>query len=132
MKSATVAVRVSGVLNDKSDAIALLVPADNRLTLRESCYSNRLRGPETDFRFVPPGKYRLVVFNSKYVRDVSAYAPRVPAFLDRESVEVGASPEHDATATASFIKRRDDRSSNSRSWRSFRSIQESPREITNP
>jgi hypothetical protein len=104
MKSATVAVRVSGVLNDKSDAIALLVPADNRLTLRESCYSNRLTGPETDFRFVPPGKYRLVVFNSKYLRDVSAYAPRVPAFLDRESVEVDASPEHEATATASFIK----------------------------
>lgn len=104
MKSATVAVRVLGVLIDHSDAVALLIPADNRLTLRESCYSNRLAGPVTIFRFVPPGEYRLLVFNSKYSRDVSAYAPRVPAFLDRESVKVKASPEYDATATASFVK----------------------------
>jgi hypothetical protein len=103
MKSATVAVRVLGVPSGQSGAIALLVPADNRLTLRESCYSNGLTGPETVFRFVPPGKYRLLVFNSKYVRDVSAYAPRVRSFLGRESVEVDASPEHDATATVSFI-----------------------------
>lgn len=104
MKSATVAVRVLGVLSGRSDAIALLVPADNRLTLRESCYSKGLSGPETVFRFVPPGKYRLLVFNSKYVRDVSAFAPRVRSFLGREGVDVDASPEHDATATVSFIK----------------------------
>jgi hypothetical protein len=104
MKSATVAVRVLGVLSGQSNAIALLVPADNRLTLRESCYSKRLTSPETVFRFVPPGKYRLLVFNSKYLRDVSAYAPRVRSFLGRESAEVDASPERDATATMSFIK----------------------------
>jgi hypothetical protein len=104
MKSATVAVRVLGVLSSQSVAIALLVPADNRLTLRESCYSNVLKSLETVFRFVPPGKYRLLVFNSKYLRDVSAYAPRVRSFLGRESVEVDASPEHDATAMVSFIK----------------------------
>ena len=103
-KSATVAVRVLGVLSSQSVAIALLVPADNRLTLRESCYSNVLKSLETVFRFVPPGEYRLLVFNSKYLRDVSAYAPRVRSFLGRESVEVDASPEHDATAMVSFIK----------------------------
>ena len=104
MKSATVAVRLIGVPTGQSDAIALLVPADNRLTLRESCYSKGLTSGETIFRFVPPGKYRLLVFNSKYLRDVSAYAPRVRSFLGRESVGVDASPERDATATLSFIK----------------------------
>jgi hypothetical protein len=104
MKSANVTVKVLGLLSGQSDAIALLVPADNRLTLRESCYSNGLTGPETAFRFVPPGKYRLLVFNSKYVRDVSAIAPRVRSFLGREGVDVDASAEHDATATVSFIK----------------------------
>jgi hypothetical protein len=95
--------RVQGLLAGQNNAIALLVPADNRLTLRESCYSNRLTGSDTTFRFVPLGKYRVLVFNSKYSQDVSAYAPRVAAFLSNESVTVEASPEHAVTAEVSYI-----------------------------
>ena len=102
-KSTTVVMRVLGLEAGQNNAIALLVPADDRLTLRESCYSNRLTGPDTTFRFVPIGKYRVLVFDSKYSQDVSAYAPRVAAFLSNESVTVEASSEHAVTAEVSYI-----------------------------
>jgi hypothetical protein len=102
-KSTTVAIRVRGLQAGQNNAIALLVPADDRLTLRESCSSNRLTGPDTTFQFVPIGKYRLLVFNSKYLQDVSAYAPRVATFLSNESVTVEASPGHAVTGEASYI-----------------------------
>lgn len=102
-KSTTVAMRVRGLQDGQKNAVALLVPADDRLTLRESCYLLRLTGPDATFQFVPIGKYRVLVFNSKYSQDVSAYAPRAAAFLSRESVTVEASPEHAVSGEASYI-----------------------------
>lgn len=103
MKSASVAVKVRDFRSDQSNAVALLVPFDDRLTLRVSCYSNRLTGPETTFRFVPIGRYRILVFNGKYLQDVAAYAPRVSAFLGHESVTIETSSEKDSAVSVSFI-----------------------------
>jgi hypothetical protein len=64
MKSTSITVSVLDLPNNKGDAIALLVPVDRRLTLRESCYSSELTGAETVFQFVPTGKYRILIFDS--------------------------------------------------------------------
>ncbi len=65
MKSGDVYVKIRAFPSKHSDLVALLVPADTHLTLRESCDLNRLTGPETTFRFVPPGKYRILVIDAK-------------------------------------------------------------------
>lgn len=103
MKSATATVRVIGLESGQSDALALLVPFDSRLTLQTSCYSSQLTGPNTTFRFVPAGRYRVLVFNHKYSQDVSLYAPRDPGFLSGESVTIDASPDADAEVSVSYI-----------------------------
>ena len=102
LKVGTAAVHVRGLSVGENDPIALLVPADNFLTLRESCYSNHLSKPDTVFRFVPVGKYRVLAFNRKYSQDVAAYAPRVQEFLSRESTPVEISGDNDATVSVSY------------------------------
>ena len=102
LKVGTVVMSVRGLPAGENDAIALLVPADNLLTLRESCYSNHLSAPGTVFRFVPVGKYRVLAFNRKYSQDVAAYAPRVREFLSREGAPVEVSGENDATVSVSY------------------------------
>jgi hypothetical protein len=99
MKSATVAVRVLAAPSGESNVIALLVPADDHLTLRESCYSNQLSGPQTSFPFVPPGKYRVLAFNTKYLQVVAGLAPRFPEFLKNEAVIVEANSAVEVSAT---------------------------------
>jgi hypothetical protein len=103
MKSATVIVRVQGLERYLRDAVALLVPAEDHLTLSETCYSLALTAPQAVFQFVPPGKYRVLIINAKYSNDVAAYAPRCPDFLADESVAIEASSSKDASATASYV-----------------------------
>lgn len=103
MQSTTIDLNVAGLRTDQTDAIALLVPSDDRLTLRTSCFSIQLTGPEASFPFVAIGKYRVLVFNGKYGQEVSAYAPRIGTFLSNESVIVEASPGKNSRASASFI-----------------------------
>jgi hypothetical protein len=101
MKSADIAVKVSNFPSGHTDVVALLAPADTHLTLRLSCNLNQMSGPQTKFRFVPPGKYRIIIFDAQFQQDVAAYAPRSSDFLKNEatSVEVPDSGETDATAT---------------------------------
>jgi hypothetical protein len=103
MKTARVIVKVQGVESGLHDAVALLVPAEDHLTLRESCYSLQLTAPEAVFPFVPPGKYRVLVFNTKYSSDVAAYAPRSAEFLADHSVTIEASSDKNVSATASYV-----------------------------
>jgi hypothetical protein len=100
-KSGDVLVNVQALPTEYSDVIALLAPADSRLTLRLSCYVMQLRGPQVSFMQIPPGKYRILVFDSQFGRDVAAYAPRDPAFLkgDGTFVDVPGSSRIEATAT---------------------------------
>ena len=107
MRSATVKVNVRDPGRIQNDAIALLVPADDRLTLRHSCFSQRLNERETTFQFVPPGKYRVLVFNSKYTSEVAAYAPRFDDFLDRKSVAIEADWKEAVTASPDFVNDED-------------------------
>jgi hypothetical protein len=77
MKSADVSVKVHDLPAGHDDVVALLAPADTRLTLRESCYVQRLSGSQTTFSFVPPGRYRIFILDAQFQRDFSAYAPRL-------------------------------------------------------
>jgi len=104
MKYTSVKVKVLGLEEGRNNATALLVPADDRLTLRESCFSNRLTSSDTIFRFMALGKYRVLILDSKYLQDVSAFAPRDPEFLGRYSAAVDASSGSDVTVTASYIE----------------------------
>jgi hypothetical protein len=101
MKSADVSVTVQPFPAERSDIVALLAPADNHLTLRESCYLNQISGPQTTFRFVPPGKYRIFIFDAQFQQDVAAYAPRFPDFLKNQAtlIEVPGSGRTEATAS---------------------------------
>jgi hypothetical protein len=101
LKSADVSVKVRAIPNGHRDVTALLAAADTHLTLRESCYSNRLSGPQTTFRFVPPGKYRIFVIDAEIESRVAAYAPRFLDFLKNEatSLEVSETGQTEATAT---------------------------------
>lgn len=103
MQSTDIAVSVRDFQSDRRNAVVLLVPFDDRLTLRTSCYANRLTGSETVFHFVPVGKYRVIVVKDKYEGDVSAYAPRIPAFLAHQSVTIEASSERNTAVSVSFI-----------------------------
>lgn len=101
MKSADVFVKVRSFPTGQRDVVALLAPADPYLTLRESCYLNWLSGPQTNFGYVPPGRYRIFILDAQFQQDVAAYAPRFPDFLKKEatSVEVPDSGRTEATAT---------------------------------
>ena len=101
MKSVDVSVKVQAFPTEHSDVVALLAPADNHLTLRESCYLNRISGPQTTFSSVPPGKYRIFIFDGQFQQDVAAYAPRFPDFLKNQatSIEVPGSGRTEATAS---------------------------------
>lgn len=103
LKVGAAAVNVQGLPVGENNAIALLVPADNLLTLRQSCYLNHLSEPDTVFRFMPMGKYRVLAFNSKYSKDVAAYAPRVREFLSGESATVEVSGDNDAVVSVSYL-----------------------------
>ena len=104
LKASDVYVKVRAFLSEHSDLVALLAPADTHLTLRESCYSNRLTGPETTFRFVPPGRYRVFVIDAELQSDVGAYAPRFPDFLKGEATSVEALEGGQTVATATYLK----------------------------
>jgi hypothetical protein len=101
MKSGDVAVKVRAFPSGHSDVVALLAPVDTHLTLRQSCYLNRLSGSQTTFSFVPPGKYRILIVDARFQQDVATYAPRFSNFLKSEStsVEVSGSGQTEATAT---------------------------------
>lgn len=101
MKTGEVAVSVRGISSGRSDVVAALVPADNRLTLRESCYSNGVTDSQTAFRFVPTGGYRILVVDVQLLESVTMYATRFPDFLKNEAtpVEVPASGQVAVTAT---------------------------------
>lgn len=99
MKSGDVSVNVQGLPLGRTDIVALLVPADNRLTLRESCYLNTLSGTQTTFRFVPPGHYRVLVLDALYQQQAAAIAPRAPDFLKAEATSI----EAPGSATATYI-----------------------------
>ncbi len=100
-KTAGVSVTVQNFPADHAEIVALLAPADNHLTLRESCYLNNVSGPETTFRNVPPGKYRILIVDAQFQRDVAALAPHSADFLKNlaTSIEVPASGRLDVNAT---------------------------------
>jgi hypothetical protein len=101
LKSVDVPVKVDAIPRGHRDVGALLAPADTHLTLRESCYSNRLTGPQTTFRSVPPGKYRIFVIDAEFESRVAAYAPRFPDFLKNEAtpLEVSGTGQTEAAVT---------------------------------
>ena len=105
MKSADVFVKVRSFPTGHPDVVALLAPADAHLTLRESCYLNWLSGPQTNFGFVPPGRYRIFILDAPFQQDVAAYAPRFPDFLKKEATSVEVPDDGRTEATAIYLDR---------------------------
>ena len=103
LKTSTVSVKVRGLPILTSSAVALMSPADPYLTLRESCISSALTEPRTTFKYVPLGKYRILIVDEKFQSDVAAYAPRFPAFLKDEGTTVEASDKADKEVTATYV-----------------------------
>lgn len=103
MKTSELFVKVRGLPNDHSGVDVLLVPADPYLTLRLSCFLNALTAPETTFRFVPLGKYRILVVDARYQSNVAAYAPRFPDFLKSQATPVDIVEGSETKATAAYV-----------------------------
>jgi hypothetical protein len=103
LKTSILSVKARGLPNESGSVIVLLAPADPYLTLRESCISNALTAPQTTFRFVPPGKYRLFIVDSQFQGDIAAYAPRFHDFLKNHSTQVEVSEEGETKATATYV-----------------------------
>ena len=105
MKSGDVSVKVQAFPSGHSDVVALLAPADTHLTLRESCYYNRLSGPQTTFGYVSPGEYRILVVDAEFQSEVAAFAPRLPEFLKNEASFVEVTGTGETEATANYLER---------------------------
>ena len=103
LKTSIVSVKVRGFPSQRGGVVALLAPADSYLTLRLSCSSNTLTEPQTTFRWVPPGKYRIFIVASRFQSDVAAYAPRFPDFLKDQATPVEVRDEGETEATATYV-----------------------------
>jgi hypothetical protein len=103
LKTSILTVEARGVTGGSGSVIALLAPADPYLTLRESCISNELNGPETTFPFVTPGEYRVFIIDSQFKNDISAYAPRFRDFLKDHSTLVEVSKKGETKVTALYV-----------------------------
>jgi len=86
-----------------SDFVAILAPADPMLSLQESCYVNKLSSDKTRFQFLPLGRYRLFIVDSRFQKDVAKYGPRLPNFLTSEAVSVNAPFKAQISVTAKYI-----------------------------
>jgi len=62
-----------------------------------------LTEPQTTFRFVPPGEYRLFIIDSQFQNDIAEYAPRFRDFLKDHSTQVEVSEEGETKATATYV-----------------------------
>lgn len=104
MKTGAVVVKVRDFSKQRGNAVALLAPADSQLTLRESCYLNRLSGPTTTFSFVPAGKYRIFVVDAHLQGEVARYAPRFEEFLKLKATSIEISGDGQTEATAIYLE----------------------------
>lgn len=105
-KTSSVSVQVLGLPSGHNGIVALLAPADTHLTLRTSCYSNRLGGPRATFLYVPPGKYRILITDEEFQNRIAAYAPRFPDFMKNEATFVELSATSATGATANYLDAR--------------------------
>jgi hypothetical protein len=103
MKSSSLLVEVRGMPHQDGEVVALLAPADKALTLRYSCYLNQLSGLHTEFRFVPPGTYRLFIVDDALKSDVSGYAPHFPGFLKEQAPVFVITGDGRTKVTATYI-----------------------------
>jgi hypothetical protein len=62
-----------------------------------------LTGPQTTFRFVSPGKYRVFIADEQFQNDIAVYAPRFPDFLKDHSTPVEVPEEGEAEAAAKYV-----------------------------
>jgi hypothetical protein len=86
LKTAGVSVEITGMPENHKDMIALLSPADPYLTLHESGILNKVVGTHTQFRFIPPGKYTLLILDAEVQNNVAFSAAVREALKDRATV----------------------------------------------
>ena len=103
MRFGEVSVTVRGIPSGHTNVVALLVPADNYLTLRAG-YVNSIRGPQIAFPFLPLGKYRIFIVDQEISGRVAGYAPHFPDFLKNEGTPVEVATASPAQATATYLE----------------------------
>ena len=101
LKTSELSVEVRVVPRQNGQVVAPLAPADSPLTIH--CYLNRLSGSHTEFRFVPPGTYRLSIVDDASKSDVSEYAPRFPDFLKEQAPVFVIAADGGTKVTATYI-----------------------------
>jgi hypothetical protein len=98
LRTAAVSVSIRGAPANHGELAALLCPDDAWLTLRESCQLNTIpanpldafAGGRTVFRYIPCGRYRLFIVDSRFSGSVAERAPHFPNFLAGEAAPVDA------------------------------------------
>ncbi len=103
MKDAILSADLRGVPGDGAEVVAVLSPADPHLTLAHSCSVNPVKGARTEFRFVPPGTYRLFVVDQAQASEVAGYAPRIPEFLKEQAPPIVVSEDGETRVTVDYI-----------------------------
>jgi len=99
LKTSVLSVEVMGLPVNRENVIALLSPADNYLTIRDSSILNPVAGNGTQFRFVPPGRYTLAVVDSDFRMALAGSAVVRDALGDKiTAVEVREDGETKVTA----------------------------------
>jgi hypothetical protein len=98
-KTSTLSVGVAGISDNKRDIVALLSPGEPYLTLQSNIL-NPVSEQHTQFRFVVPGSYTLLIFDSEFQRAVGTSAAVRNALRNKATaVQVRDAGETKVTAT---------------------------------
>ena len=102
LKTADVAVEITGIPEDRKEMVALLSPADPYLTLRESSMMNKVFGNRTRFRFIVPGRYTLLVMDSEF-QSAIAFSAAVREALKKKATVVQVPDGGETSVEAVYV-----------------------------
>jgi hypothetical protein len=102
LKTSEVSVKVRGLPSHGGPIVALLSPADPYLTLRGSSSLNTLSAQHTQFRYVPPGEYRLFVVDSQFANKIASNV-RLRDALKHKAALVKVRENRGSKITANYL-----------------------------
>ena len=102
-KASSLIVKARGLPANNNRLVELPAPGDPYLELRHTCFQLPLRGPETEFRQVPPGRRRVFIVDSQFQNQAAVYAPRYPDFLKGRAAPVEVLSGREAKVTARYV-----------------------------
>lgn len=102
LKTSEVSVKVRGLPSHGGPIVALLSPADSYLTLRDSSILNTMSAQHTQFRYVPPGEYRLFVVDSQFANKLASNV-RLRDALKHKAALVKVRENRESKITANYL-----------------------------